>query len=386
MSLIPEILIYIHYPYCELKCPYCDFNSHVADDKKESSHLDAYKLELDFFLQKINKVHSVRSIFFGGGTPSLMHPDTVFEILEYIKKHPLLKWCMPEITLEANPSSSEYSKFKDFKSAGINRLSIGVQSFNEKNLKFLGRKHNTAEAKNAIKMASDIFDEYSFDLIYCLPNQSLHEWQNELEFALEKYAKNHISAYTLTIEKGTPFFNMHAKNLFSLPPNEDDFYDLTNSLLAKHGFERYEISNYAKDQKHSLHNLGYWQSVDYMGIGAGAHGRITIDNKRFITQNFANPGKYLNSVFENNNALQVWQEMKSEDIIKETLLMNLRTAKGIDLHYFYQKYNFDLLNVINKKYLDELTQNGIIRLTNQNLAVEQKYLGILNSIILKLIR
>jgi len=380
-----EIAIYIHFPYCELKCPYCDFNSHVKTDHKEQEHLKAFKNEIDFFTSKLQKTYKLRSIFFGGGTPSLMHPSTVFKILDYIKQNAKLKWEEPEVTLEANPSSSEYVKFIDFKNAGINRLSIGVQSFNEANLKFLGRKHNADEAKNAILMAKEVFKNYSFDLIYCLPNQTLKDWNDELEFALKNYANSHISAYTLTIEKGTKFFKMHQNKEFTLPQDEDDFYKLTNEILQKYGFDRYEVSNYAKKGFECRHNLAYWQSIDYIGIGAGAHGRITNNGKRYATQNFASPDKYLQLVLANNNALQVFEELSNEELIKEALLMNLRTHDGINLKNFEEKFRFSLIQNLNQKHLNAILENNLAVMTKDYLKLTEGGMSLANSIALKLL-
>ena len=377
--------IYIHFPYCELKCPYCDFNSHVAKDFKEKELVECYLREIDFFLQKMGPSKNLlKSVFFGGGTPSLMQPESVFQVLEYIKNHELIEWKNVEVTLEANPSSAEYSKFEKFKKAGVNRLSLGVQSLNPQDLKFLGRKHGVEEAKQALLMAKEIFNEFSFDLIYCLPGQTLKIWEKELSFALENYAKNHISAYTLTIEKGTPFFKQHLERQFILPKNEDEFYFLTNSILESYDFKSYEISNYAKPGKECLHNLSYWQSVDYLGIGPGAHGRITTGRERFATQNYANPEKYIESVAKNGNAMQVFAKLLQDEIIKETLIMNLRVVQGINLLEFKAKYGFDILDFLNKKHLNSLEENGLLECSPQSLKLTKAGIPLLNSIILKL--
>lgn len=377
--------IYIHFPYCELKCPYCDFNSHVAKDFKEKELVECYLREIDFFLQKMGPGKNLlKSVFFGGGTPSLMQPESVLQVLEYIKNHKLIEWKNVEVTLEANPSSAEYSKFEKFKKAGVNRLSLGVQSLNPQDLKFLGRKHGVEEAKQALLMAKEIFTEFSFDLIYCLPGQTLKTWEEELIFALENYAKNHISAYTLTIEKGTPFFKQHLEKQFILPKNEDEFYFLTNSILESYGFRSYEISNYAKPGKECLHNLSYWQSVDYLGIGPGAHGRITAGCERFATQNYANPGKYIEFIAKNGNALQVFERLAQNEIVKETLIMNLRVLQGINLLEFKVKYGFDILDSLSQKYLNSLQENGLLECSPQSLKLTKAGIPLLNSIILKL--
>jgi putative oxygen-independent coproporphyrinogen III oxidase len=379
-----EISIYIHFPYCESKCPYCDFNSHTNTNLQEKEHIKAFKNEIDFFNQKIETNYIVRSIFFGGGTPSLMSPSTVFEIIEYIKQNKHLNVKNTEITLEANPSSSEYQKFKNFKDAGVNRLSIGVQSFKANHLKFLGRRHNEEEAKNALLYAKEIFQNYSFDLIYCLPNQSLEEWATDLENAIQNYASTHISAYTLTIEKGTKFFKMHKDGEFSLPSNEDEFYLITNQILTKYGFNRYEISNYAKTNYECRHNLSYWEGVDYIGIGAGAHGRITINNKRYATQNFANPQKYLSSANNQKNALQVFKPLSKNDIIQESLVMNLRSFKGLNLEKFKLKHGFDILPLVNQKNLQIMQNENLLYLTDNAVFLTEKGMNLANSIAVKL--
>jgi putative oxygen-independent coproporphyrinogen III oxidase len=381
-----ELAIYIHFPYCELKCPYCDFNSHVESNLKEKEHLKAWQSEIDFFLSKINKSFALGSIFFGGGTPSLMQSETVYNILNYIKNHSQILWQNPEITLEANPSSCEYNKFKHFKEAGVNRLSIGVQSFNDANLKFLGRKHSAQEAKEALSMAREIFQNYSLDLIYCLPNQTLESWESELEFAIKNYALGHVSAYTLTIEKGTKFFKMHSEGGFVLPEIEDEFYELTNSIFEKNAFHKYEISNYAKEGFECKHNIAYWQSIDYIGLGAGAHGRLTIDGMRFATQNFANPDKYLNSVSSSENALQKFEALSKEDIIKETLIMNLRYKDGINLDNFEKKYGFKIMENLPKKHIDAMLENNLLELSKSNLHLTKGGLSVANAIVSKLIK
>lgn len=379
-----EIAIYIHFPYCELKCPYCDFNSHTYTTLHEQEHLKAFKNEIDFFTKKIQKDYKLRSIFFGGGTPSLMKPSTVFEIIQYIKQNRQFHFKDTEITLEANPSSSEYNKFKEFKNAGINRLSIGIQSLKSNHLQFLGRKHSKEEAENALLCAKEIFKNYSFDLIYCLPNQTLEEWEESLEEAINKYANNHISAYTLTIEKGTKFFKMHQNQEFILPSNEDEFYFKTNSILKKYGFNRYEVSNYSKPSYQCKHNLAYWEGIDYIGIGAGAHGRITIKGERYATQNFSQPSKYLSYALNQGSALQTFEKLSQEDIITESLIMNLRSFKGLNLTKFEKKYGFNLLTKLNQENFYKMEQQNLIHLNQNTLFLTEKGMNLINSIALKL--
>ena len=238
--------VYIHFPYCEKKCPYCDFNSHTIKDIPQEAFTKAYIEDFNYHASLLKVKPDIQTIFFGGGTPSLMNPSTAEIIISHICKTFGIQKEALEITLEANPSSFEVAKFEDFKAAGVNRISIGVQSFIEDDLKKLGRVHNSTQAINAINSAKEIFEKVSFDLIYARENQSIKEWRNELELALKTFNPSHISLYSLTIEKGTKFFTLHQQGKLTIPKNQDDFYETTNEICSKHGLERYEISNYAK--------------------------------------------------------------------------------------------------------------------------------------------
>lgn len=358
-----ELSVYIHWPFCEKKCPYCDFNSHVAGEVNQSAWVEAYKHEIDFWIQKYNsnpKDTTLRSIFFGGGTPSLMQAETIARILEHLKTYFVFQDGV-EITMEANPSSSEVSKFRDFKTAGINRISIGVQALNDNDLKYLGRIHGKDEALRAIEAAMAVFDNYSFDLIYARhQGHTLAQWQEELEFALKYLAKSHVSLYTLTIEKGTEFFKLHSDGKIMLPKNGDDFYDMTNDITTKYGFENYEISNYAKRGSECRHNISYWTSIDYFGIGPGAHGRLQVDGKRFVTQNFSAPQKYLDLMQKNGEALQLYQELCGTELVNEILMMNLRYRDGIDFLDIKNRIGVDILSNLDSKKLAALAREGLI--------------------------
>ena len=294
-----NIAIYIHWPFCKSKCPYCDFNSHVREKIDEKSWFDAYITEISFFADKIVG-KNITSIFFGGGTPSLMNPKLVEKIILELEK--IGKFVDNiEITLEANPTSIEAQKFQDFKTAGINRVSIGIQSFNEEGLKFLGRTHSKNEAIEALEIAGNIFSNYSFDLIYARPNQSIKNWENELLSAL-KLAKNHLSLYQLTIEKGTSFFNDYRDKKFTMPSDvlAASMYELTREITKAHGFVDYEISNYAKQGFESKHNLSYWNYDEYLGIGPGSHSRID----KYAMMMIHNPENLLAKVKTDNNGIQ----------------------------------------------------------------------------------
>ncbi|MBM3580252.1 MAG: radical SAM family heme chaperone HemW, partial [Alphaproteobacteria bacterium] len=265
--------LYIHYPFCKSKCPYCDFNSHVRESVDHTKFLRAYEKELEFFSGKIGK-RKITTIFFGGGTPSLMPIFLVEGILKKISElWEVSKDC--EISLEANPTSSEASGFRALRDIGINRLSLGIQALNDEDLKFLGREHNTGEAIKTIETAAKIFDNFSFDLIYARPEQRLVDWSHELAQALS-FGSKHLSLYQLTIEKGTKFFAEFQKKKFLMPEENlaAEFYEITNEITSGAGLELYEISNYTQKNFECRHNLAYWRSEDYLGIGAGAHSRV----------------------------------------------------------------------------------------------------------------
>ncbi|MBL0319508.1 MAG: coproporphyrinogen III oxidase [Alphaproteobacteria bacterium] len=330
MSSSTPFALYIHYPFCLAKCPYCDFNSHVRDKVDHDRWYEAYIEELRYGAGLIPQGEVV-SIFFGGGTPSLMPPALTAAIIEEAHKLWNVKENV-EITLEANPTSSEKSKFKAFKDAGINRLSLGIQSLNPQDLAFLGRKHSADEARGAIAMAAEIFDNYSFDLIYARPKQQLREWEAELSEALTLAAK-HLSLYQLTIEKGTPFYQAYAKHDFEMPGEElaHDFYQLTHAIMEAHGLPAYEISNHAQPGYECQHNLAYWRSLDYLGIGPGAHGRIRSGPVRESFMTIHHPENWLEKVQAHGHGLQQRDVLSQEERLDELLLMGLRLKEGLPL-------------------------------------------------------
>ena len=287
-----NISIYVHWPFCLAKCPYCDFNSHVAETINHDVWLKSYLQELDYFSSIFGGKY-IKSIFFGGGTPSLMEPRVVQGIIEKISSLAIIN-NNTEITLEANPTSFEINKFKEFRTSGINRVSIGVQALKNKDLLKLGRQHDTGAARQAIIQANNIFDKVSFDLIYARSDQTLKEWQMELMEACE-LASGHISLYQLTIEKGTAFYKLFHDGKLSLPNNDlaAQMYEWTTEYLATQGYTRYEISNYAKDSYECVHNLTYWNYQSYLGIGPGAHSRIISKNSVCSIMMYHNPAKVL---------------------------------------------------------------------------------------------
>ncbi len=365
--------LYIHWPFCESKCPYCDFNSHVRESIEHDKWLGAYLKEIEFYKNKLGDL-KIDTIFFGGGTPSLMQPETVGRIIEKIKNEFDVK-TDAEITLEANPASSEVEKFRAFKDAGINRVSIGVQSFDENILKFLGRRHGKNQAINAIESAAKILGNFSFDLIYATPGQTMEQWENTLNFAL-KFNSPHISLYQLTIEKGTPFYSDFHKNKFQMPEEElaADLYDLTVEKCKNKGLLRYEVSNFAKPGFESRHNLNYWYYNDYIGIGPGAHGRIHEGKDKIATMDIHSPENWLKAVVEKGKGLQSREKMSATQVIEEMIFMGLRIREGIDKKDFAEKTGKDFEEILDKKFLQKLCDEGLmiinensVKLTNEGL-------------------
>lgn len=327
----PGFGIYLHWPFCAAKCPYCDFNSHVRHQKIDQPRfVEAFKREIEHNRQSTGP-REVTSIFIGGGTPSLMDPETVFEILQAVKD----AWTVPdhiEITMEANPSSVEASRFKGYRQAGVNRVSMGVQALNDKDLKFLGRLHNVEEAKKAISLARDIFPRMSFDLIYARPHQTPADWADELREAID-LAADHLSLYQLTIEEGTPFFKLHEAG--KIPMLEDslqaELYEITQKVCTENGMPSYEVSNHAQPGAESQHNLNYWRYGDYVGVGPGAHGRITTGGKKFATVTEKHPETWLELVEQHEHGIIDIEQLTSQDQADEMLLMGLRLREGIDV-------------------------------------------------------
>lgn len=365
-----DLAVYVHWPFCKSKCPYCDFNSHVARKIDYLKWQTAYIKEIDYF-KELLKGKNITSIFFGGGTPTLMPPSIASAIINKISSITKLDDKI-EITLEANPTSVELKKFNDFKEAGINRVSLGVQSLNDNDLKFLGREHSVNEALRAVEKAQ-IFKNYSFDLIYALPEQSLEKWEKELKKALS-YASNHLSLYQLTIEKGTKFYSDYKAGKFKMPANElsADFYELTDTIMNDAGLPSYEVSNYAKSGFMSRHNMTYWRYKDYLGIGAGAHSRVTQGKKKAMMM-IHSPEKWLNSALNNGQGLQYSEELTDEDTLYETILMGLRTKEGI-------KYKI----VENNKSIPLLINDNYLKKSNDRIFATKKGTLVLNSIINKL--
>lgn len=369
-----KIALYIHWPFCKSKCPYCDFNSHTRDSIDHQEWKNSYLSQLDSY-REILQNKQITSIFFGGGTPSLMPPSTVAAIIEQIThSNKLSENC--EITLETNPTSFEAEKFSEFKNAGINRVSIGVQSLYDDQLKFLGREHDSTQAIYAIETASKIFDNFSFDLIYARPKQTLKNWEEELLKALS-YQPKHLSLYQLTIEKGTKFYTSYQQGEFTLP-NEtlaSELYLLTNQLTSKAGYQAYEISNYAQNGYQSIHNLNYWQYNEYLGIGPGAHSRIIVNGKYTAITMQYNPEKWL------KHPIQQSLTLSPKEAANEYLIMGLRIAQGIDLGKLSQILQDNIDQLLNLQAIRKLATQGFLTYNNSSLKITDRGKLVLNHII-----
>ncbi|MCT7665184.1 radical SAM family heme chaperone HemW [Shinella kummerowiae] len=327
----PGFGIYVHWPFCAAKCPYCDFNSHVRHQPVDQPRFVQAFLKEMATMRRMTGSRSVTSIFMGGGTPSLMAPETVDAILNGIARH----WHVPdgiEITMEANPSSVEAERFRGYRAAGVNRVSLGVQALNDRDLKFLGRLHDVADALKAVRLARDIFPRMSFDLIYARPNQTVEEWDRELKEAVS-YAVDHLSLYQLTIEEGTPFYGLHKAGKLIVPDGEHSavLYEATQEITEREGMPAYEVSNHARPGSESRHNLTYWRYGDYVGIGPGAHGRLTTGGAKIATATERRPEGWLELVEAEGHGMIDQELLEREAQSDELLLMGLRLKEGIDL-------------------------------------------------------
>jgi oxygen-independent coproporphyrinogen-3 oxidase len=327
---VPAFGVYLHWPFCLSKCPYCDFNSHVRHQGiDEARYVRAFTAEIAATAARV-PARTVSSIFFGGGTPSLMAPQTVGAILDAVAVH----WSIApdaEVTLEANPTSVEATRFHGYRAAGVNRVSLGVQALDDDSLKGLGRLHSVQEALDAVAIARSIFERYSFDLIYARPGQTPEGWRAELVRAIGEAAE-HLSLYQLTIEQETPFAALHAAGKLKVPDEDAArvLYDLTEEVCASHGLPRYEISNYARPGAESRHNLLYWRAGEYAGIGPGAHGRIDSGGIRRATATERRPEAWLMRVEAAGHGVITDEPLTRDERADEFLLMGLRLGEGID--------------------------------------------------------
>ena len=364
MHLADSLALYIHWPFCVSKCPYCDFNSHVRETTDQAAWLDALLADMAYEAGQIGG-RPLTSIFFGGGTPSLMPPATVAALISAAELH----WGFApdiEITLEANPSSVEAARFSDLAAAGVNRVSLGLQSLDNEVLKLLGRAHDVEEGLAALEVAQKAFSRVSFDLIYALPAQTLSGWEAELRRALS-FGTGHLSLYQLTIEPGTRFETLVRTG--ALTPKDPDeaaeFYELTDALTTEAGLPRYEISNHARLGEESRHNLTYWRYGSYAGIGPGAHGRrggmATIRHKK--------PENFLNAVTRNSHGAQQEDALSPAEQAREALLMGLRLREGIDLADIARRTGVKVDALIDADAATRLAGYGLIILSGSRITV-----------------
>tara|TARA_A100001388_G_scaffold225275_1_gene176327 strand:- start:167 stop:1306 length:1140 start_codon:yes stop_codon:yes gene_type:complete len=333
-----SLALYIHWPFCKIKCPYCDFNSYKRESTYQSHWLKAYLRALELWSSRLDK-REIKSIFFGGGTPSLLDPDFVAMVLQKIDS----LWSINgncEITIEANPNSISESKFILFRDIGINRVSVGVQALNNLDLSNLGRDHNKKKAIEAIEVISNWFKNYNLDFIYGRQYQSTSEWRDELSQILSLEAP-HLSLYQLTIEKNTNFHKLFKRNLLKGLPTQkivSDMFDITSQLCKDGGYKQYEISNFARKGFECKHNISYWKYNDYIGVGPGAHGRVTIAGKRYATAEERNPDIWFKKTVSLNSNTPKITPIENRIMLEEKLIMNLRISENIPVSIFdYEK-------------------------------------------------
>ncbi|QQR39068.1 radical SAM family heme chaperone HemW [Devosia rhizoryzae] len=370
--------IYIHWPFCASKCPYCDFNSHVHRGAfDEDAFVEGYKREIAH-MASLSPGRLVQSIFFGGGTPSLMSPKAVAAIIDAVAE----EWEIDrkaEITLEANPTSVEVDRFRGFRTAGVNRVSLGVQSLRPGPLAELGRRHTVEEAVAAVRIAQSIFDRSSFDLIYARPKQTLEDWEDELKEAIWM-ARGHLSLYQLTIEQGTRYFDLFNAGKLQMP-NEDlaaDFYELTQELTKAAGMPAYEISNHAVPGQESRHNMLYWRYGEYAGIGPGAHGRLLVNNQRHATATEKMPFDWLAKVNAKGHGMVTDDVLTWEEQGDEFLVMGLRMKEGISPARFMSISG----RGISEAQIAALKGYGFVEtLPNGNIRVTEKGFPVLDAVV-----
>lgn len=362
--------LYVHWPFCRAKCPYCDFNSHVRAEVDHARWARALTAELDH-MAALTPGRELRSIFFGGGTPSLMAPATVAAVID----RAAARWSFApdiEITLEANPTSVEALRFRGFAAAGVNRVSLGVQALDDASLRFLGREHDVAEALAAVELAAASFARFSFDLIYARPGQTVAAWEAELGQAL-CYADGHLSLYQLTIEPGTRFHAMVEQGRL-VPLDEDAqgrLYEATQALLLGAGLPAYEISNHAQPGHESRHNLVYWRYGDYAGIGPGAHGRLTLGEERIGTRTLRVPERWLAQVERLGHGEEPREPIPREAQLTEFLMMGLRLREGIALARLEAIAGRPLARAVEPEALARLVEGGLLTLTPERLVASE---------------
>jgi putative oxygen-independent coproporphyrinogen III oxidase len=374
--------IYVHWPFCLAKCPYCDFNSHVRERVDQAAWRNALLTELDRWAEETGP-RPVTSIFFGGGTPSLMPPATVDAVLQRIAQ----RWPVSddlEITLEANPTSVEAAAFADLARAGVARVSLGVQALDDASLAMLGREHSAREALDAVALAARIFARFSFDLIYARPHQTRAAWEAELRRALD-HADEHLSVYQLTIEPGTVFEGRFRRGELTVPDEEVQaaLYEDTQRILSEAGLPAYEISNHARPGAESRHNLTYWRYGDYVGIGPGAHGRVTLDGVKYATRAHRAPEIWLERTATGTTTDRTRVEAGERGT--EALLMGLRLVEGVPLQRLTDEAGLPLAKILDLEAVARLERGGFVRLTGDRLIATPAGLERLNAVLAALV-
>ena len=375
------LALYVHWPFCVSKCPYCDFNSHVRESVDQAMWRDALLADLRHEAGLLPD-RRVGSIFFGGGTPSLMPPATVAAVIAAAQA----EWGLAddvEITLEANPNSVEVANFADLAAAGVNRVSIGVQSFDSEVLEFLGRAHSEDEARRAIAMAQEHFARVSFDLIYARPGQSMTAWESELAVALA-FGTDHLSLYQLTIEPGTRFATLAAKGDLTIPDGDAaaDLFDTTQAMTQSAGLPRYEVSNHARIGQESRHNLAYWRYADYAGVGPGAHGRRLGQ----ATERHKKPENFISAVERNGHGLKVESDLPAHERATEAMLMGLRLTEGIDLARIEARSGLAREAFVDAGAVARLAGQGLMRQNGDRLMVTDDGILLLDSILSEVVK
>ena len=375
------LALYIHWPFCVSKCPYCDFNSHVRDTVDDAAWCAALLADMSYEAA-LTSGRKLTSIFFGGGTPSLMPPSTVAALIDAAERH----WGFAndvEITLEANPSSVEAARFADLAAAGVNRVSLGLQSLDDAALTFLGRAHSVAESLDALSIAQRHFTRVNIDLIYARPDQTAAQWEAELQRALS-FGTDHMSLYQLTIEPGTRFETLVRTGHF-IPADDDDaatLYELTGQMTSAAGIPAYEISNHARPGNESRHNLSYWRYDDYIGIGPGAHGR----RLNTATQRHKKPENFLSAVERNTHGISSEEYLDAATRATESLLMGLRLAEGIDLGRLSQRTGIAAADLLDMDAVGKIAQLGLITRTDTHVTVTPQGMPLLDAILPQIVK
>jgi oxygen-independent coproporphyrinogen-3 oxidase len=380
----PGFALYVHWPFCRAKCPYCDFNSHVRDKVDQGRWRRALLAELEHFAAEVPG-RTLDAIFFGGGTPSLMAPDTAADIIAVARDF----WPSRdfEVTLEANPTSVEAGRLRGFRDAGVNRVSLGIQALDDRSLAFLGREHSARDGLSAIGLAAGLFDRFSFDLIYARPDQTAAEWHAELRTALG-LARDHLSLYQLTIEPGTRFHSLQAAGRLAIPDDETQagLWEVTQTLTAAAGLQAYEVSNHARPGSESRHNLVYWRSGDWLGVGPGAHGRLTSGAGRIGTETLRLPEAWLRQVEARGHGEKPRTPLSPEDQVAELLLMGLRLGEGVSIDRLERAAAACPADPIDRQAYERMVGHGLLSLDEGRLKATQAGRQRLTAVLASLLR